>query len=210
MKKEQWQKEIKENWFKGHKATLKDEGSLKILEWRTPDTITFYVRYVFDGCNMYVSGDIGEAVFRFSQKADPFVLAKYNLDYFEEKLEAFSRTRRNFVADQALEDLEQRIKDHGEEGGDPYPEEAVKDLKEIINDCSSQADFHTRIHSEMDLYQFGSEYYEWLPDLGEEIPGEIRAYLIGLQMATEQLKPSEVEAEPVSGIARRKINERRK
>lgn len=58
--------QIRDGWFKNHKAYLSEFGDIKVLEWREPDTIMMYVRYVFDGSCMYVSGDLGEAVFRFT------------------------------------------------------------------------------------------------------------------------------------------------
>jgi len=191
MDKNYWDKEIKEHWFKDHKATLTKQGNLVVIDWRKPDTNIFAVRYVFDGYYLYVSGDIGEAVFKFSDTGYLFA-QDYSLDYFEGKLRAYSRERRDFDREKALLELNDRAEDAMDYNGKKYSEDAIEDLKSIINDCSTVREFQNKIH-ELDLYQFGSEFYDWLPELGSVYPGEIRAYLIGLQMANEQLSKDKVE-----------------
>jgi hypothetical protein len=94
------EKEIK-RWFSDHVATLTKLGDIEILDWRKPDTYIFGVRYVFDGCHMYVSGDCGEAVFWFSERAYPQRIATYSLDYFDEKMRAFCNSERDFDRDVA-------------------------------------------------------------------------------------------------------------
>ncbi|WP_410745825.1 hypothetical protein, partial [Clostridium neonatale] len=62
-KEDEVKKYIRENWFKDHKAVLTKHGDLEVLDWRRPGTCCYAVRYVFDGCHMYITGDIGEALF---------------------------------------------------------------------------------------------------------------------------------------------------
>ena len=107
---------------------------------------------------------------------------------------ASSRPRYQFDSDVALKQLDDRItiakEEHDYENEDddyePYPIDAVKELREIIAGCSTVESFQHEIN-QLDLYQFGSEFYEWLPELGSVISGEVRAYLIGLKMASLQL-----------------------
>jgi len=190
---EYWEKEIRGNWFKDHKATLTKQGDLMVIDWRKSGTCIFGVRYVFDGRFLYVTGDIGEAVFKFSEKGY-LVSQDYDLGYFMEKMTACSRPRYQFDSDVALKELDDRIniakEEHDYENEDddyePYPKDAVKELREIIAECSTVESFQHEIN-QLDLYQFGNEFYEWLPELGSTISGEVRAYLIGLKMASEQL-----------------------
>jgi hypothetical protein len=185
MDKAYWEKEIRENWFQYHKATLTKHGDLTVLDWKKPGTIIFGVRYVFDGRLLYVSGDIGEAVFKFSGNIG-VDFSECGLDYFEGKLRASSRERRDFEKDEAIKELDDRVKNIVDEGYEPIPEDTIKELKDIIEDCTTVSEFQTKIH-ELDLNKFGDDWWEWLPELGSVFPGEIRAYLIGLQMANEQL-----------------------
>jgi hypothetical protein len=190
MDKVYWEKEIRGNWFKDHKATLTKQGDLIVIDWRKPGTCTFAVRYVFDGRFLYVTGDIGEAVFKFSESGY-LVSQDYALDYFTEKMTASSRPGYSFDSELALKDLDERIQINNDEDSESYPDDAVEQLKSIINDCSNVKEFQQRIN-ELDLYKFGNEYYEWLPELGSTISGEVRAYLIGLKMAAMQLTKGEV------------------
>jgi hypothetical protein len=190
--KETQEKEIRENWFKDHVAALTFHGDLMVLDWRKPDTCIFAVRYVFDGYHMYVSGDLGQAVFHFTEIAYYERICRYSLDYFEEKLCAFSRDRRDFDREEALKELEDRLKDMAEDGSEPYDADAVYNLRGIINNCATSREYHERLH-DMDIYRFYGEPYEWIPELGSEISMTIQAYLIGLQMANEQLSKVEVK-----------------
>lgn len=88
MDREQEAKIIREEWFDKHIATLTQHGSLQVLDWREPGTNCYYCRYVFDGYRMYVSGDIGEAVFNLTWKADVHSFDKVHLEYFHGKIAA--------------------------------------------------------------------------------------------------------------------------
>ena len=85
-------KELKEYWFKDHKATLTKHGDLEVLDWRKPGTSNYAVRYIFDGYRMYVSGDIGEAVFNLTWKADINSFNGLHIGYFVEKMAAGEKT----------------------------------------------------------------------------------------------------------------------
>ena len=85
--------QIKDRWFKDHKAELKDLGEIQILNWKKPGTICYYIRYIFDGNKMYVSGDLGEAVFWLTWNADVHSFNGIHIDYFAKKLRAYHGER---------------------------------------------------------------------------------------------------------------------
>ena len=184
LEKEQ-EKEIRENWFKDHVAKLTTHGDLQVLEWRKPDTNIFAVRYVFDGYHLYVTGDLGEAVFRFTERAYPERQWQYDLDYFEEKLRAFTDARRDFDQGRAKEYLAERKADM-EDWDQPFDEGIYKELLSLIDQSSTIRDWEAQLYS-FDIGRVSSDAYEWLPGIGEIIPMRVRSYLIGLKMAHEQL-----------------------
>jgi len=177
--------EIKNHWFKEHKASISECGDLVVLNWRQPETIIYSVRYVFDRGNMYVSGDLGQAVFSFTEKAIPGRIARYSLDYFCEKLSAFSDPKRDFDQLRANEYLNERICEWQAEGI-TYDKEACDELRGIIGDCSSDENYHIALAS-LDYYRLGNDSYEWIGGIGSVIPMRLQAYLIGIQMAVDKL-----------------------
>ena len=179
--KEQQIDEIKNHWFKDHNPTFNEFGGLTVLDWRKPETGIYSVRYVFDGCNMYVSGDLGDAVFRFTEKAFPERIARYNLDYFCEKLRAFSDAKRDFNQLEANQRLSERINEW-ENDCIVYDKEACDDLRREIDDSSSIDEFRINMAG-FDYYRLGDDAWEWLGEMGSVIPMRLQSYLIGIQMA---------------------------
>ncbi len=182
--KEHQSTEIKENWFKNHKAVFTKLGKITILDWRQPDTIIFYTRYVFDGANMYVSGDLGTAVFRFTEEAIPERIARYNLSYFCEKLRAFCDSKEDFSRVKANQYLNERIREYEDEEIE-YDKDAFGELRTIINDSETYETFHYSL-AKIDHYRLGSDAWEWIGSIGATTPMRIMAYLIGIQMAVSQ------------------------
>lgn len=84
---------IKEKWFKDHIATITKCGDITILDWKNSGTIVNDIRYIFDGYNIYISGDLGSAVFRLTWKADLHSFNNIDIHYFIEKLETFSNDK---------------------------------------------------------------------------------------------------------------------
>jgi hypothetical protein len=180
--RENFNKTIREEWFQCHKATLTQHGNLQVLDWRRPNTGYYAVRYIFDRNMLYISGDLGDAIFRLSGKASVHQIADYNLDYLEGKMTAFSDNRRDFDQEKATRYLEEWVSENPE-----YKfkhNDTIDELFKIIRYCSSIKEWETHI------YNYSNELpnaWEWLPNIGNIIPIRIHAYLIGIKMANEQL-----------------------
>jgi hypothetical protein len=175
---------IKETWFPEHKATLTEHGELKVLQWAKPGTSTYYCRYVFDGSKMYISGDIGTAVFWLTWRADVHSFNDIHVDYFEEKLEAYSGDRRNFDSDKAVKRLKEWVR---ELKGRKYDREEMRDLFNAAENCSSRNDWADIVNNTHFISDLDSDYWDWIYEIGDEIPSRIIGYLIGLKMASGQL-----------------------
>ncbi|WP_338749840.1 hypothetical protein [Bacillus sp. FJAT-52991] len=185
---ENLEEHIKKYWFPDHVADYQDHSDLKVLDWEKPGTGMYYCRYVFDGNKMYVSGDIGEAVFWFTEKADLFNQCKYNLEYFEEKLRAYNGERRNFEADVAIKRMREWLNDLKVDEIE-YDHDEMRILFEETRNCDSKREWEEIIHSHHDFIQnLEYDYWEWMYEAGDEVPMRIKGYLVGLKMAAEQLK----------------------
>lgn len=184
------EQKIKEKWFSQHEAKLTQHGELQVLEWKRPGTGTYYCRYVFDGSKMYISGDIGEAVFWLTWKASIHSFDDIHVGYFEEKLAAYSGERRDYDGDKAVERLtewkEQLIEEEA-----IFDEEEFEDMIESARSCSNKNEWAYEYVNEK-YHEFISEldndYWEWIYNIGDMIPQRIIGYLVGLKMASEQLR----------------------
>jgi hypothetical protein len=179
--------EIREKWFPNHKATYTQHGDLKVLTWKKEGTISYYVRYVFDGPRMYISGDLGEAIFCFTETADVHVQSQYSLDYFESKLQAYHEERRDFDADKAVRRLRTWLNELKKNGVE-YDHYEMKEFFDEVRECSSKDQLAYVINKYDFISDLEPDYWEWMYNIGDIIPLRIQAYLIGLKMASEQLK----------------------
>lgn len=195
---EKIEKEIKEYWFKNHKAELVEYGDITVLNWRKPDSGTYYVRYVFDGSKMYISGDIGEAVFNLTWKASIHSFDDCYIGYFLSKMSTCSNGKYEFDGCEAEERLErwkaELIEEYDLDEDSQEKEELIETIDEMIADvasCSSEEQWAWEYANEK-YHDFISEhdcdYWEWIYDVGRVTPYHNYAFLIGLKMASEQLK----------------------
>lgn len=191
------EKEIKENWFGEHVANYKKiNDEISILDWKKPDTICFGVRYVFDGRHLYISGDLGEAVFTLTWNGNPKSFSDINPHYFHEKLTAYrGNDEYDFDSNEASSRLEEEINILNDEYLLNEIEkghiEVLEEMKELADDCSSNKEWENKIAYETCLFDRLSNYdsgcWEWIFRVGEVIPSRIKSYLIGLKMAAKQL-----------------------
>lgn len=184
-------KEIKENWFKNHVAEIKGEEGLQVIYWGKSGTNMYRTKYVLSGNNIFISGDIGEAVYSLTCSATLDNIKDFNLGYFTGKLEAFCEDRWNF--DQTLAKKELR------EYWDEYEiNEQYDDAREIYKGIISAIDESTSLDAYrawlMPVYQntsVDSDTMEYVWDFGKRMPYRLIGYWVGLQMVIEQLSSKE-------------------
>jgi len=193
-------KDLKEYWFKDHKATLTKHGELTVLDWRNPNSGSYATRYVFDGSRMYISGDIGEAVFCLTWKATVHSFNDIYISYFMEKMSAYNEDRYDFDCNEARERLEQWKKSllEDREFKDEFEEEefieTIDNMIEDVGDCNGEEQWSWEYVNEKYndfISENDADYWEWMYKIGRVIPQRIYGYLVGLQMASEQIKKQE-------------------
>lgn len=173
--------------FKDHIATLTEHGDLKVLDWKKPGTSFYYVRYVFDGYKMYITGDLGEAIFCLTWKADIGSFSNLSLGYFHEKLNAYCSDKYDFDSDKAVKRLREWLNQLKEDEKE-YEHDKMQELFERARSCSEEWEWVEVIHEYEDfISDLDVDYWEWLYNIGREYPIRVFSYLIGLQMASKQL-----------------------
>ncbi len=197
----QIKQEIRETWFKNHVATLTEEGNLKVLEWKKPGTNVYYCKFVFDNNMMYISGDIGEAVFELTWKADVHSFNGIYTGYFMEKLQAFSGCRYLYDGEKAGAYLEEWLDENIEEmefKSEDDKEDFLDTFEELVGDaenCDSEDrwgfGYVNQKYCEF-IEKLDINYWEWIYSIGRTPSQRILGYIVALQMASEQLKAKEV------------------
>lgn len=216
MNREDLEKKLREEWFKDHKAKLeKLSEDVSILTWRAPGTSSYYVRYVFDCNKIYITGDLGDAIFKIYDKVDLEKAANVDIYYFHKKLTARDEEKWAFNGEKAIQRLKEEIEQIAERkleylGLDDISElekeltdeeekkvalldehiEMFKSMFESVEECSYRSKWVQCVYSEyLDaIDDYDSDFYEWIFDIGNEYPRSVQAFLIGLKMAWEQLK----------------------
>lgn len=146
---EQMERDVRTHWFPEHKATrhelranlIVDVHEMQMIDWRKPSTGIFAVRYVIDRNILHVTGDIGHAIFRWSEGVSFDWLADCGLSYFAEKCEASVHGRRfqRWDSDVAATEINRIAKDMEQEG-EENPLSGIPYECEI--DCRSWLDRH--------------------------------------------------------------------
>lgn len=202
-REKQVKQEIRAGWFKDHIAELEDHGDLKVLRWKKPGTICYYCRFVFDGNRMYISGDIGEAVFNLTWQADVHSFNGISTHYFMEKMSAYSGDRYDYDSKEAEKYLKswfkENMRDKQFKTRDDRKEfvERFNELVEAASNSNNEEQWAWEyVNGEFSDFvsEMDADYWEWLYHVGRVVPYRILGYIVALQMASEQLKAKEADA----------------
>lgn len=182
--------EIKTHWFEKHVAELHGEEGLQVIQWGKPGTNSYRTKYVLSGANIFISGDIGEAVYTLTCPATLENIKDFDLYYLTKKLSAFCSERQDFDSTVAHQELR--------EYWNNYEMDNVENSKEIYNQILSVINNSINIkeyqYGILDVYQntsLESDSMEWLYNLGQVMPYRLIGYWVGLQMVIEQLNKKE-------------------
>jgi hypothetical protein len=192
---EEIEEQIKRNWFPEHKAKLTEHEGISIIDWKKDGTSIYGVRYIFAGSRLYVSGDIGDAIFHLTWLATPQSFKGVNLGYLLGKLTCHSRNRWHFDERKAKNDLREWYEEvTAEENGEKYLKEAKEihnALKKIIASVSSPEELERELfgyYVDNPFYYFDAEDFSMFSKFGRKLPHVFVAYLLGIKLALEQLE----------------------
>jgi len=142
---------------------------------------------------MYISGDIGEAVFVLTWKADVHSFNDVSIDYFESKMASYNDERRNFNNDKAIKRLREWLKNI-KNRDEQYDHDKMRELFDDARSCVSKEEWVSIVNLNSGwISELDCDYWEWIYDISDEIPMKVYGYLVGLQIASEQLRRKEYE-----------------
>lgn len=179
--------------FSHHKAVFRQLDDISTLDWRNEyGSSDYYVRYVFDesrGC-LYLSGDLGSAVVQLTERATLQALSGYinKVDYFVEKIKC-STDKYYYDEEIAQEELEEILFPEDVTLSDEEKEERHDCLEELMEQFTGFDGFRTvSDDSHCLLSEICPDYGELLCKAGRYLATRIIMWLVGLQMAWEQVK----------------------
>ncbi|MBC6308148.1 hypothetical protein HCJ66_01145 [Listeria sp. FSL L7-1582] len=186
---EQMIKDIREIWFKDHVAKVIELEGMTLIKWHNPNESQYNMEYIFKGRNLFISGDIGSAVYGLTWKAELGSFKNLNVGYFTGKLECSERKKYDY--DDFEGGAKRFIDDHFRDESTEHKEE----LEEIKQELSVQ-----NYYGEFGPFEawLRAEEISTKIELDDELADcysrEVRslncvfyAYLIGLQMIEEQV-----------------------
>lgn len=180
--------------FSDFKATLVKHGDLEVLTWNNQNGSRDYrIRFVFDPSveRMYVTGDLGAAIFHFTERALFSNISRYmSLPYFFEKLEAttdrvvYTTNRAEFERD--LRHFADFVELDDEDFSEEEFESLVEDLWESYEDDGIRLndDLYERLNA---WTAYRGDIYEWIGDVGKRVSPRVILWFEALHMARKQL-----------------------
>lgn len=187
---ERVQEEIRSHWFKDHVAEIKGEEGLQVIVWGEPGTFMYRTKYVLSGNNVFISGDIGEAVYSLTCAATLKNIKDFDLSYFTKKLSAFCEERWDFDADLAKKELKEHWEEY-EMNEFVNGKEAYEGILSAIDESSSMESYRAWLMVVYDNTSVDSDVMEGVWDFGKKMPHRLIGYWVGLQMVIEQLEKAQ-------------------
>lgn len=170
---------IRNTWFKDHKAEHISLPEMEILIWANPNRSTYRVTYCAHNDLLYVTGDIGYAIYRAGLESLR-EWSKCELDYFSGKCVASELGAQylQWDSDFMREEVESALKDS---------EKTWDDFVVKSGHISTETELEwVQWLSEYGTEFFGYDRFNW-PMNGKRIDIRCRGQLIGLQMAIQKM-----------------------
>lgn len=195
------QKEI----FKNHKATFTDYGNIKILDFKSPETSVYRIRFLFeeDYCRLHITGDLGSLIATnyYNMTYEKFLDFVNNVGYFKGKIDCHERAIYYYSTEKARTDIIQYLKEYdlydfviehedysfmGEED-----EIVTAFLDDILEDFDEDRGIGTAGYRL--LSQIDSDIWECVSDFGKCETGILEIYMLAFTLAQKQLREAETE-----------------
>lgn len=170
---------VRTEWFKQHVATFAElNAKVDSLDWRHPEHWNYRVRYLLEAGTLFVSGDLGSAVYRWGEAVTFEWLASNDLHYFAGKCEASEHGRQNKrwhpdVARARAWEHSPKLRYHR---GTPIPFESADELRLFL--------MTNQIRLGLNYEQCGA-----ILESGYVLNNRCIAHWAGIQMAVAQTKP---------------------
>lgn len=181
--------------FSHHKAVFRQLDGISTLDWRNEDgSSDYYVRYVFDEecCCLYLSGDLGSAVARLTERATLQTLSHYinSADYFMEKIRC-STNLYCYDAEIAKKDLTYYVQNYLGSCEEDLSDRKIplpKEFDVLLESLDERDGWNLTEEQKIWLSERCPDYWEWIYSAGQYIDTRVICWLVGLRMAYRQIR----------------------
>ena len=180
--------------FERHIATLKNYGSIKVLDFKEPERMHYHIRFTFleDMYTLHISGDLGDltAVNEWNMTYAGFLKDfMNNPGYFAQKVKSHSRPLYTYDVVKAKDDLKDQLAEWVPETTFDFedPEELKEEtIDEILEDYSD--DYGLGIVGYNKLCEIDRDCFEWAVNLGKQRTLFIELYCMAFRLAVKDLE----------------------
>lgn len=185
---------IRTSWFPSHVANRipqAAEAGMDVIRWRRPGTGIYLISYVIRGNYLIVTGDVGDAIYRFSEDLTLDFLAGCDIDYFAGKCTASEHGRgyQGWDADLARQRIEEWVADGFDDDEIERRRASIEADGGALIECQWRDSWIQWLDHHGDSV-FGSDWIEF-GEIGRTTDIRCIGHLIGLQMACAQLREQE-------------------
>ena len=186
--RQQYNRRLAEEYFDKHRVVNHElirgeRPRLEVLRWQEPGTVICMIDYLLKDDCLVVIGDLGDGIYRWHAPGVTLEwISGLNLDYFHGKCRASelgdSLNAWEWDGREARKYIFERFRDDRDCKG--YKKYLDSSFPSVID---NKEEFYAALYHE-DCYDiFGSDWQEWLPEVGRLYPLRTRLHLIGLKMA---------------------------
>ncbi|MBC6133905.1 hypothetical protein HB825_03545 [Listeria booriae] len=186
---------IRNEWFKGHEATVNEVDGMTVINFNKPKDSTYAITYIFKDNMVFISGDVGSAVYRLTWKAQLGTFSDLNIGYFTEKLECSSREKFEYTQ-KCIDDAVREIREQFLEGENAELEKDREALNNLLHELRHLEDVNEffvnkaaweAAGTNIGERQFDSDDAQDYVNQSRQYSYSICSYLIGLKMIEEQV-----------------------
>ncbi len=171
---------IREQWFPEHAPIFETQGNMQALIWAKSGTSIYKITYIIKANRLMVFGDVGDAIYEWSNLLTWEWLAGLDLGYFASKCCASEKGRqyREWDTKEAQKWLDGYFAEHSDDK--PKFEELFNPDEDL---ASGEAWINWMANNGDEI--FGSDCFE-LADIGYVHDMRCQSHLMGLKMAIER------------------------
>lgn len=180
--------------FKDHVASVIEFEGNQIINWRRPGEVNYSMKIICSGANIFISGDLGEAVYWCTWKTSWQNIADKNFGYLLGKLQCVTYGKKDYQQDQCIKDIEEWYQEQMNEYNE-YPDGFIDGYKSNLNDFRQRAMWHTESKwtwipflQDYDLESIGEDFDTVMWKFGEQINSRLYGYWVAFHMIKEQLE----------------------
>lgn len=188
------EKIIRNSWFKNHAVKyIEGEDGLKRIVWGANGTSMYEIIYTLSGRSVFISGDLGDAVYELTCDAIVKNIRDHSLEHFTGKLTASERDKWEFNQDKARVEIQELFMEWCDVDDIMDLEEDARTLYNDLLNAAKSNDTHAQFEQEVceiytntDVDWFDLEAVDYIVDCGKRLSRSFVAYWLGLIMIAEQ------------------------